>query len=284
MPSARRPANIREWGCSLEQEDILSDLARQLWKARRLGHTIDAVRSDLPKTKAEAYAIQETIVALSGMPRCGYKVGSTSKEAQQLLGTDEPGAGVLLSAFVHDSPARVALVPRHMPAVEGEFAFRMGRDLPARNLPYRPDEIITAVNGVAGAIEVVGTRFAGGLQGKGGLLTTADGGVNIALATGRWAEFHGQDFRSHAVVMAINGVEKGAGTGSRALGDPLEVLLWLANHLSSRGMGLRKGDIVSTGTCTGLDAVHPGDVVRADFGTLGLVEIAFTQRDLTYSS
>jgi 2-keto-4-pentenoate hydratase len=49
-------------------------------------------------------------------------------------------------------------------------------------------------------------------------------------------------------------------------------------------MGLRKGDIVSTGTCTGLDAVHPGDVVRADFGTLGVVEIVFTQRDLTYSS
>jgi len=60
-------------GCSPQQ-----DPARQLWKARHLGHTIDAVRSDLSKTKAEAYAIQETIAALSGMLRCGYKVGSIS--------------------------------------------------------------------------------------------------------------------------------------------------------------------------------------------------------------
>ncbi len=79
------------------------------------------------------------------------------------------------------------------------------------------------------------------------------------------------------VNMTINGVEKGAGTGSRALGDPLNVLLWLVNHLLARSMGLRAGDIVSTGTCTGLDSVHPGDVARADFGTLGAVEIEFKQ-------
>ena len=32
------------------------------------------------------------------------------------------------------------------------------------------------------------------------------------------------------------------------------------------------GDIVSTGTCTGLDGVKPGDHVVADFGCLGLIE------------
>jgi 2-keto-4-pentenoate hydratase len=253
----------------------LSKLARQLWDARRLGHTIDAVRSDLPKTSDDAYAVQEAIVALSGMPRCGYKVGSTSKEAQRLLGTDEPGAGALLCPFVQQSPAHVTLVSAHMPAVEGEFAFRMGRDLPSRSAPYTRDEVIGAVDGLAGAIEVVGTRFAGGLQGKGRLLTTADGGVNIALVTGSWVPFQAQDLRGHAVTMTINGIEKGAGTGSRALGDPLEVLLWLVNHLSARRVGMKVGEFVSTGTCTGLDAVGAGDVARADFGVLGKVDIAF---------
>lgn len=138
-------------------------------------------------------------------------------------------------------------------------------------------EVVSAIDGVTGAIEVVGTRFSGGLGGKGSLLTTADGGVNIALATGPWTNFAAQDLRQHAVNMTINGVEKGAGTGSRALGDPLNVLLWLVNHLLARSMGLRAGDIVSTGTCSGLDSVHPGDVARADFGTLGAVEIEFKQ-------
>jgi 2-keto-4-pentenoate hydratase len=253
----------------------LRNLARILWDARRLGYTVDAAACTLPKTKEEAYAVQDAIVELSGLPRSGYKVGSTSREAQRLLGTDEPGAGVLLGPYVQDSPARVAVVPASMPAVEGEFAFRLVRDLPPRASAYAMPEVAGAIGSVAGAIEVVGTRFSGGLSGKGRLLTTADCGVNIALVTGAWAMWSAQDLRSHQVTLTINGVEKGSGTGSRALGDPLNVLLWLANYQSTRQVGLEAGEIVSTGTCTGLDTVHPGDVARADFGALGTVEISF---------
>jgi 2-keto-4-pentenoate hydratase len=253
----------------------LENLARQLWDARRLGRTIDAAKCDLPKTKDEAYAIQDAIVQLSGLHRRGYKVGSTSKEAQRLLSTDEPGAGPLLEPYVHASPAHITIAPAQMPAIEGEFVFRLGRDLPWRPDPYTMSEVVTAIDGVAGAIEVVGTRFSGGLGGKGRLLTTADCGVNIAFATGAWTPFSGQDLRQHAVTMRVNGVEKGAGTGSRALGDPLNVMLWLVNHQSTRRVGLKAGEIVSTGTCTGLDPVQPGDLACADFGTLGAVEIVF---------
>jgi 2-keto-4-pentenoate hydratase len=253
----------------------LAELAHMLWDARRLGYTIDAAACQLPRTKEQAYAVQDAIVELSGLRRSGYKVGSTSQEAQHLLGTDEPGAGVLLRPYVHASPAKVTLVPANMPAVEGEFAFRLARDLPPRAFAYTFAEVASAIGGVAGAIEVVGTRFSGGLGGKGRLLTIADCGVNIALVTGPWAAWSGQDVRSHQVTLTINGIEKGSGTGSRALGDPLNVLLWLANHQSARGLGLMAGEIVSTGTCTGLDAVHPGDLVQADFGTLGTVAISF---------
>lgn len=253
----------------------LSILAQALWDARRDGQTVNAAEYELPKTRDEAYAVQDAIVQLSGLRRCGYKVGSTSKEAQHLLGTDEPGAGPLLAPYVYASPARIPVVPTHMPAIEGEFAFRIARDLPPRPLPYSLQEVVGAIDGVAGAIEVVGTRFSGGLVGKGRLLTTADGGVNVALALGEWSRFSGQDLRRHAVCMAINGVVKGMGTGSRALGDPLNVVLWLVNHQSMRGLGLNAGEIVSTGTCTGLDPVRPNDVARADFGTLGAIEIAF---------
>lgn len=253
----------------------MNALAEELWDARRFGRTISAARDDLPKTKAEAYEVQEAVVELSGLARCGYKVGSTSKEAQRLLMTDEPGAGVLLAPFVHQSPARLEIVPEQMPAVEGEFAFRIGQDLPCRAEPYAMTEIAGAIDSIAGAIEVVGTRFSGGLNGKGRLLTTADGGVNIALVTGDWTEFREQDLREHGVTMTINDEIKGTGTGSRALGDPLNVLQWLVNTQSKRRVNLQAGEIVATGTCTGLDPVQPGDIARADFGILGSVAIAF---------
>ncbi len=132
----------------------MGDLARQLWDARRFGGTIDAARFELPKTRDEAYAIQDAIVQLSGLHGRGYKVGSTSKEAQRLLGTEEPGAGPLLGPYVHTSPALISIVPAQMPAIEGEFAFRIGRDLPSRPEPYTMSEVVSAVDGVTGAIEV----------------------------------------------------------------------------------------------------------------------------------
>lgn len=252
------------------------ELAKQLWRARLSGETVDAGNVALPVTLDEAYSIQREVIALSGQPIVGFKIGSTSIEAQRLLGTTEPGSSPLLAGFVHGSPARIPVSAAHAPAVEGEFAFKLGADLPARAAPYSRDEVMAAVAAIAGAIEIVGTRFAGGLGGKGRLLTTADGGVNIAIAVAGWrTDWRTFDLPQHMVTMSVNGMTMGAGPGSRALGDPMNVLVWLVNQQSQRGRGMHAGEIVSTGTCTGLDSVRPGDTARADFGTLGAVEIVF---------
>jgi 2-keto-4-pentenoate hydratase len=129
-----------------------------------------------------------------------------------------------------------------MPAVEGEFAFRLSKALPPRSEAYHRGEVASAIGAIAGAIEVVGTRFAGGLLGKGRLLTTADGGVNIALVLGPWfSDWRRWDVPRHAVSMTVNGEMKGQGTGARALGDPMNVLIWLANQQSRLGRGLDAG-------------------------------------------
>jgi 2-keto-4-pentenoate hydratase len=254
----------------------MTGLASQLWHARRSGGVVHLSDVEHPKNLDDAYAIQDEIVALRGQPSRGLKVGSTSVEAQRVLGTDEPGAGLLLAPYVYECPASISIVPAHTPAVEGEFAVKLGRDLPPRASPYAIDDVADAVAAVAGAIEVVGTRFSGGLAGKGRLLVTADCGANIAFVSGPWCDNpRSLDLRRHPVTMTINGAVRGTGTGERALGDPMNVLMWLANRQSSRGRGLKAGEIISTGTCTGLDPVRPGDRVRADFGNLGAVEVSF---------
>ena len=252
------------------------DLAQRLWHARQTGKVIDAASVTTPATVADAYAVHWRIAALSDHKVVGFKIGSTSLEAQRMLGTDEPGSAPLLAPYVHASPATIPVVMSQVPCVEGEFAFRLGRDLPARAAAYTREEIAAAVDAVAGAIEVVGTRFAGGLAGKGRLLTTADGGVNIALVTGTWMTgWRSLDLPSHRVAMRIGGELKGEGPGSRALGDPMTVLEWRVNQQSRTGRGMKAGEIASTGTCTGLDPVAPGERAVADFGALGSVEIAF---------
>src|SRR5262245_30833361 len=152
--------------------------AKRLWQARKQGSVVRPEDIAEPASAEEAYAIQSEIVRLSGYEVRGFKVGSTSKETQRLLGTSEPGSGPILSPYLYASPARVAIVPLQVPAVEGEFVFRMGQSLPPRPAAYGDREVADAIDAVAGAIEIVGTRLAGGLAGKGRYLLTADGGAN----------------------------------------------------------------------------------------------------------
>ena len=65
------------------------------------------------------------------------------------------------------------------------------------------------------------------------------------------------------------------GAGANALGDPRIALTWLANHLSKRGIGLKAGDIVTTGTCITPLPIAPGDRIIAAFVGLGQVTVAF---------
>jgi len=254
----------------------MNDLAERLWQARVRGGVVDPGTIAEPASMADACAVQDEVIRLLGQPVAGFKVGSTSKEAQRILGTTEPGSCPVPAPYLFESPTRVSVAPAHAPAIEGEFAFRLGRDLPPRDEAYSRAEVAEAVEAVAGAIEVVGTRLAGGLAGKGRFLVTADCGANIALAVGQWTtDWKTLDLPAHRVAVRINGIPAGEGTGARALDDPMNVLVWLANDQSTRGRGLTKGLCVSTGTCTGLDPVKPGDHVVADFGSLGTVEIDF---------
>lgn len=255
----------------------MTPLAEALWHARQHGGTV-ARPDDL--WLDDAYKVQAEIAAASGMEQVGFKVGSTSVEAQRKLGTDEPGAGPLFAPVVHASPATIAIFPEHLPAIEGEFAVRLGRDVPPRDTEYSCDEVTDAIEAITGAIEVVGTRFEKGFAKLGRALVTADGGANIAFAHANWATiWRDLDLADHEVIASINGEERKRGTGQEVLGHPFNVLQWLANKLSADGRGLKAGQIVSTGTCTGLIGVKPGDTAVCDFGGLGTVEVQFTEAE-----
>ena len=256
---------------------VHDETARRLARARATGTVVARADIEEPGSTDAAYAIQDAVTRRLGHPTAGFKVGSTSREAQRILGTTEPGAAPVPEPCLHESPALLPLVVPQSPAVEGEFAFRLGQDLPPRARPYTREEVVAAIDAVASAIEIVGTRIAGGLAGKGRFLVTADGGANIALVVGPWiSPWRDLNLVDHEVTMSINGEVESRGTGARALDDPLNVMVWLANNLSARGQGLARGHAVTTGTCTGLDAVRPGDRAVANFGTLGRVDVAFT--------
>jgi 2-keto-4-pentenoate hydratase len=86
------------------------------------------------------------------------------------------------------------------------------------------------------------------------------------------------DLSAHRVHTSVAGADDKPrysrdGIGSAALGDPRTALTWLANDLSARGITLRAGEFVSTGTCMVPLEIQPGDRVRADYGALGVIDI-----------
>ncbi|MEM7407361.1 MAG: fumarylacetoacetate hydrolase family protein [Pseudomonadota bacterium] len=244
-------------------------LAEALATARLSGATVGA-QSAVPSL-AEAYAIQADVAARLDSSPVGWKVGSTSIEAQQRLGTTQPGAGRLLKRFCFPDGAEVPVFTDHDVQVEVEFAFRIGATLPPRASPYDQAEIAGAVASFIPAFELVGTRFAAGLAGAGRELVTADGGANIAFVAGPECALGDVDLAASPCELQINGERVAAGQGSRALGHPFVVLTWLANFLRERDRALEAGEVVTTGTCTGLEYVKPGDHLLGDFGALGQV-------------
>jgi 2-keto-4-pentenoate hydratase len=66
------------------------------------------------------------------------------------------------------------------------------------------------------------------------------------------------------------------GTAAAALDHPMVPLTWLVNELSRTGVGLKEGQMVSTGTLTGMLAPKPGEIFIADFGPFGSVTVSIT--------
>jgi 2-keto-4-pentenoate hydratase len=160
--------------------------------------------------------------------------------------------------------------------VEAEFGFRLAADLPARSLPYTREDVAAAVDAVVPLIEICDTRLADWRRRRIEEIT-ADNAFNGGVVAGQaLREWHGLDLALREVSLSIDGECRGKGTGALVLGHPLLALAWLANEQSRRGIGLRAGDLIAAGTCTGLQFARPGSSVIADFGEpLGPVAIRF---------
>jgi 2-keto-4-pentenoate hydratase len=247
-------------------------LPSRLASARLNGALVTIDKSEEPINLQAAYSIQEQVSEILGVSSEAWKVGSTSIEAQRKLGTTEPGAARVPKQFKYTDGAAIPVFPDHDLWVEGEFALRIGIDLPPREQPYIHEEILTAIDGVAPSLEFVGSRLKGGIGKSGRFNATADGGANVALCTGKIiSNWKNIDLSTNQVDLSLNHKVVASGLGNKALGNPINVMTWLANHLRS-STGLRAGEIVSTGTCTGLVKVSAGDQIEANFGVIGKIK------------
>src|SRR5262249_53122046 len=148
---------------------------------------------------------------------------------------------------------------------ESEFMFRLARDLPPRGAPYTFEEMFDTVDLLYPVIEIGDCVFEDWYESTEYFGPPADnvGVTNLVrgLPTPRWRHLA---LANQRIDLSANGKRIRHGFGSAAMGHPLESLAWLANQRSYMGDGLKAGELVSTGTCTGHFFAQPGDDVVAD--------------------
>ena len=248
-----------------------------LWDTWQRGGRIAALPEDIrPLTREDGYRIQARFEQRSRRPLFGWKIAATSKAGQAHIGVDGPLAGRLLAERVFESGAALPFGSNHMRVAEAEFAFRMARDLPPRAGEYSVDDVLAAVATLHPSIEVPDSRY-DDFTIVGAPQLIADNGCAHHFVFGPAAPdaWRSVDLAAHRVVGAVAGELEREGVGANVLGDPRIALTWLVNELSSLGIAIREGEVVTTGTCLVPLPITPGARVRCDFGAFGAVSVSF---------
>jgi 2-keto-4-pentenoate hydratase len=214
--------------------------------------------------------LREALVA-QGQRVVGWKAGLTSRAVQDAMGIHHPVSGFLLGDGVYATGDMVPLSRFAELVVEAEIAFVMRRDLAGPGVT--PAAALLAVEGALPALELPDLRWDG--NPKGGDLV-ADGVAGNAIVLGQpLTPVVGLDLALEGVVYEMSGRIMATNTAAEVLGNPLNSLAWLANNLGERGLGLRAGDLVMSGSISQLLRPKAGDVVTARFTRLGSVSARF---------
>ena len=247
--------------------------AKFLWSAWTEEQRIDAIpEACRPVTRGEGYQIQRQLAEHSGQATVGWKIAATSEAGQKHLQVDGPLAGRLLANRVHPDGTPIWLGNNGMRVAEAEFAFRLGHDLPPRPQPYELAEVLAAIDTLHPAIEIPDSRYNDFcVVGSPQLIADNACAHHFVLGSATSADWRSVALSSHVVRVQFNGTPIREGIGANVLGDPRIAMTWIANELRTHNIGLRAGEVITTGTSVVPIPIELGSHLLADFGRFGTV-------------
>ncbi len=255
-----------------------ADSIKQRWhsalqKAREQAKPTESLTTEIGELSVEqAYDVQAMLVEnriRNGERVVGWKVGCTSQAVMEQLNIDEPIFGCMTSGSHYSSLRDVRTSDFCKLAVEGEIAFVMDKSLKGPGVTN--SDVIMATSGIMGAVELVDSRIR---DWKINISeAVADNSLHAGFILGPLMKpISGLDLRYEGVVLSKNGRLLASACGIEALGNPVNIVTWLANKLSAFGREVGKGHIIMTGSLTEFFFVKPGDTVNVSFSNLGSIE------------
>ena len=216
-------------------------------------------------TTAQAYELQEEVARLRerrGEKIIGYKVGCTSAAIQRQLGISEPIFGRVFETGRHATGVRLSCGDYANPAVEGEFAVRLARDLPG--VPLSDEQYREAIQDIFPVIELHHFVLQSERPSCQELIASNGMHAGFVLAEKQLGVMPGGN---RGLTIWVKSASGGVIAKSSMKSRPIESLRWLAGRLADQGLHLLEGQIVLTGSPMQLFPVVPGShvIVKAEF-------------------
>ena len=241
--------------------------ATELVARRRSGrHGAALAEACRPTNLASALAIQRAVTRQLAAKIGGWKCALPS-----------PGKRVLAPIYrdtIHTASPCPVRVRDGILRVEPELAYVLARDLPARDQPYTPTDVDSAIARTHLALELLESRYTDH-HAVSFLDNLADGLVNQGLFIGPIVDDDADCGELALQVGSANALLQ----GRHPDGNPRLPLYWLAEYLRSQGEGLRAGQVVITGSYAGSLPLAMATEVHIRYGALGTLSVCFKADD-----
>ncbi|MEM9220946.1 MAG: hydratase [Pseudomonadota bacterium] len=199
----------------------------------------------------------------------GYKAAATSEGAQKQLGLDGPVLGIFLEKMLLDSGATVKVDDGARLIFELDLLVRVAD--PALGEAQTREEALAGIDAVIPFIELGDLMAAKGAAITGPLVQAMNAGARFGIVgepiatTGMTAE----SLAGSSGQLLLDGAVVAEAPATALLGHPLDAVLWVAQATNSRGMALKKGDVLSLGSLGRFQLAAPGVVdATYEFGDL----------------
>jgi len=258
-------------------DKTIEAIATQLLQAQEKTQPIPPLTQSYSTISIEdAYRIQFRLLEKKlkkGAQSIGWKAGATSIPVMEQLSIYEPILGHLLDSSRY--PSGLATIPFDamiQPGIEPEIAFSMKKELKGPNVNSL--KVYEAVEWVFPAVEIVDCRIKNWKVRIQDII--ADNVLHQGILVGsQGIALKGMDLPHEEVEVQMNGQIVATGTAKDVLGNPVNVVAWVANKLAEFEIGLNPGDIIMTSSITRFIVVNKGDIVKVSFSRLGSLEFSF---------
>lgn len=225
----------------------------------------------------DAYAIQTEFLShrlAAGHRIIGKKIGVTSRPVQTMLGVTQPDFGMLLDTMAVPERGDIPMSTMIQPRAEGEIGFVLKHDLMGPGVTNA--DVLRATEGVIACLEIVDSRIT---DWKIAIADTVadNASCGVFVLGDRLVDPRTLDLALAGMIIEKNGRIVGTGAGAATLDSPVNAMAWLANTLGARGIPLKAGEVILSGSLAALIPVTAGDAIRVSIQGIGSCHANFVE-------